>query len=453
MKLSTQLGLSAAALIALVTAATGSVWRDKLEEVVESDARDEAAVLAVALASSHYADVAQQNDAQIQLDFEAVASRVPEDVAYLIAVDAHRGERVIAAVPKDLVGAAVPDVVPLSVTREARPLAKTFLLREANAGSRPGDPVIDAREDVRLRDGTRVGSVRVGVRYERSAELLRRTVGAAVRVGLVVLALALALAVFLARRVSAPVASLGRRMAKVAGGALDAHGPIAGPREVRDLAAAYDAMVADLRRNRALERYVPLGARRAIDGRPSDQGIVAPRRERVVVLFADLRGFSTLSEKRAPAEVLAMLTEYSDAMTEVIVAHGGDVNELLGDAVLAVFTGDACADDAVRAAREMQARLADIADGTLRMGVGLHMGEVVLGTVGSGDRLKFAVVGDTVNVAARIQERSKGADQTAVFASAEVKGAAGDEARWIDRGEMSVRGREGCVHLFELASA
>lgn len=81
------------------------------------------------------------------------------------------------------------------------------------------------------------------------------------------------------------------------------------------------------------------------------------------------------------------------------------------------------------------------------------MGDVVLGTVGTGERLKFAVVGDTVNVAARIQERAKGAEATAILASSEVKDGAGEGASWLDRGPMPVRGREGAVHLWELASA
>jgi adenylate cyclase len=132
-----------------------------------------------------------------------------------------------------------------------------------------------------------------------------------------------------------------------------------------------------------------------------------------------------------------------------VTAHGGDVNELLGDAVLAVFTTETAAADAVRCAAEMQERLRRVEGGELRMGVGLHLGDVVLGTVGAGDRMKYAVVGDTVNVAARIQERARQAEATAVIASEDVVREAG-ERRWRDLGEMNVRGRQASLRIYEL---
>ena len=456
MRLSTQLVLAAAGITILVSVITSAVWVRQLENVVVEEARGQAASLAIALASSHYADVTQGNDAQIQLEFEAIVKRAPDDVVYLIASSDRAAGRVIAAVPSDIIGAAIPDVVPLAVTQEAERgsdvVTRTFLIRDTVGQGTAGDPVFDATSIVRLRDGTRAGSLRVGIRYERTETLFRRAARNAIMVGAAALALGLVLARALARRVSAPVAALGARMARVAEGTLEPHETHGGPLEVRELAEAYNGMITGLRQKQALERYVPAGALDSIYARASEGGIVEPRREHAVILFADLRGFSTLSEKSTPAEVLALLNEYSDAMSEVVVAAGGDVNELLGDAVLAVFGGEDAAKRSVACASAMHARLAEIANGQLRMGIGLHLGEVVLGTIGTGDRLKFAVVGDAVNVAARIQERSKGAAATAILASGQVRGAAGEGLHWIDRGEMPVRGREGNILLWELAN-
>lgn len=454
MRLATQLVLAAAGITMLVSIISAVVWLRQLEDVVIEEAHGQAASLAVALASSHYAHVAQGNDAQIQLDFEAIAKRAPDDVVYLIATSDRAAGRVVAAVPRDIVGTAIPDVVPLAVTREAERgsdvVTRTFLIRDAVGEGVAGDPVFDATSVVRLRDGTRAGSLRVGIRYERTETIFRRAARTALVVVAAALGLGLILARGLARRVSAPVAALGAKMARVAEGALDPHEPDGGPREVRELAEAYNGMVTGLRQKLALERYVPAGALDSIYARASEGGIVEPRREEAVILFADLRGFTTLSEKSTPAEVLALLNEYADAMSAVVVASGGDVNELLGDAVLAVFGGQGAAERAVACASAMQARLKTISRGELRMGIGLHLGEIVLGTIGTGERLKFAVVGDAVNVAARIQERSKSATATAILASAEVRGAASSDLRWIDRGDMAVRGREGSIALYEL---
>lgn len=454
MKLSTQLAFAAAVIAGLVSIASTTVWAQELGEVVANDANDEAVSLAVTLADANYPDITRRNDAQVQLELESVSARVP-DIAFVMATDARQGDRVIAAVPKDLVGAIVPDVVPLAVTRSSRGEAgvratKTFLLRDGSGGGVAGDPIIDASEVVRSRDGMVVGAIRVGIRYERRDELVRRSLRHALGIGAAVLALGILLAVFISRRVVAPVADLRRRMRAVAEGKLEEHASSVGPTEVRELAVAYNGMIAGLKEKRALERYVPQDARRQIDGRASEAGIVAPRRERVVILFADLRGFSTLSEKSAPSDVLAMLSEYSDAMSDTVSSFDGDVNELLGDAVLAVFPGEHAATNAVRCAAAMQLRLRDIASGELRMGIGLHAGDVVLGTIGSGERLKFAVVGDAVNVAARIQEKSKTSANTAVLASADVRALAGEDLPWIDLGEMEVRGRSGNVHVWEL---
>lgn len=455
--LATQIIATACFAVALVSIATVFVWVRQLRDVLEGETRDEAVAISATLASVEYATLAERNYAQLQLDFEAMAERTP-DLAYVVVTEDKRGGAVVASMPRELSGSNAPDVVPPSVTRGAvdgargQRITTTSLLRGGVTGT-AGDPVVDVVDDVRARDGTLIGTLRVGVRFEHGNATLARAARAALTIGGVVLVIGMLFAALLARRMAAPVASLRDRMTRVGEGKLEEHAEASGPTEVRALAAAYNEMIGGLRQKRALERYVPLGARRAIAELGDAAGIIAARRERVVVLFADLRGFSTLSEKTAPAAMLAMLSDFADAMAEVVTESGGDVNELLGDAVLAVFVpNDAmpAAEAAVRCAVRMQERLGDIGGGDLRMGVGLHVGEIVMGTVGTGERLKFALVGDTVNVAARIQERSKEPLATGVLASDELKTEAGPKADWLDRGEMAVRGRTAGIHLWEL---
>ena len=142
------------------------------------------------------------------------------------------------------------------------------------------------------------------------------------------------------------------------------------------------------------------------------------------VLFMDIRGFTTISEQFKPAELLRWLNRYLDAMTDCIMAHGGVVDKYIGDAIMAVFgipiprnspaeiRQDAL--NAIAAGIAMHDRLQSLnhtlkAEGlpTVRFGIGIHTGNLVAGSVGGSQRLNYSVVGDTVNVAARIEALNK----------------------------------------------
>jgi adenylate cyclase len=141
-----------------------------------------------------------------------------------------------------------------------------------------------------------------------------------------------------------------------------------------------------------------------------------PRGERhvVAVLFSDLRGFTSWSERTPPAEVVERLNQYFDRMVAAIDAHGGTVDKFIGDAVMAVFGGvrqlDRPADAALAAARAMRRELDALnAQWTgaglppLDNGIGVHFGEVLQGPIGAASRKEFTVIGDTVNTASRIE--------------------------------------------------
>jgi len=139
---------------------------------------------------------------------------------------------------------------------------------------------------------------------------------------------------------------------------------------------------------------------------------------RATVIFADIRGFTTLSEEMSPEEVVSLLNRYFAAVSPPIRAEGGFINKFGGDSLLAVFGAPVPAPDhaerAARAALGVHAALArfnegEVAEGrkALRIGIGVHTGEMVAGSVGSPDRMEYTVIGDVVNVAARIQGLNK----------------------------------------------
>jgi adenylate cyclase len=180
----------------------------------------------------------------------------------------------------------------------------------------------------------------------------------------------------------------------------------------------------------------------------------------VTVLFSDLRGFTTLSERMEPDRIAAHLNEYFGEMTAAIFAHRGMINDFIGDAVMGVF--GAPIDDpehawhAVQSAVAMDRALQALnqrwqAAGLppLRMGIGLHSGRVFAGNVGGRERMKYTVIGDVVNVGSRVEGLNKDLGTT-ILVTEEVLAVVGDRVRVRDCGPQAVKGRVEKVRVFEV---
>lgn len=216
----------------------------------------------------------------------------------------------------------------------------------------------------------------------------------------------------------------------------------------------------DLKRREDLSRLVPP---KVVDeilaGR--EDGLRPARRE-VTVLFADIRGFTTYSESRPPEEVLRFLDDYFGRMTQVVQGHDGSVNKFLGDGLLALWGAPVAQADhparAVRAALDMQRVMTELAaaraaagEVPLRIGVGVHTGEVAVGMLGSAGQSEYSVIGDAVNLASRIEGLTKtlGAGLLVSEATWSRLGGAFAGERL---GEVAVAGRRAPVVLYALAT-
>lgn len=195
------------------------------------------------------------------------------------------------------------------------------------------------------------------------------------------------------------------------------------------------------------------------------------RRQDVSVLFVDIVGFTTYSELHPPETVIDLLREFHRRMADIVFANGGTVDSYIGDCLMATFgvpqaTGREAA-TALHCAREMLDSLRDWNGARLAAGaepvdarIGVHFGPVVLGTIGSERALSFAVVGDTPNVASRLQRLARPLDAAIAISQDVVEAAhlqAGADSReltgFVDRGEQVIRGREHTVHVWTLAAA
>lgn len=189
-----------------------------------------------------------------------------------------------------------------------------------------------------------------------------------------------------------------------------------------------------------------------------------PEAREITILFSDIRGFTTLSETRTPEAVVELLNQYFSAQVEVIFRHGGTLDKFIGDAIMAFWNAPAHnphhAVDAVAAALDMakalddfKAELAktDSSLGEFDIGIGLHTGSAVVGFLGSNDRLDYTAIGDTVNLASRIEGCTKGVAR--VLVSLSTKEACEREApgrfRFVNHDEFHVKGRDQGVILLE----
>jgi len=216
------------------------------------------------------------------------------------------------------------------------------------------------------------------------------------------------------------------------------------------------ADVSERRRVRAaFDRYVSPAIGRRI--RADAAGLQGEHRE-VSILFSDLRGFTTLSERLPAREVAARLNEYFPAMTEAIFARGGTINDFIGDAVMAIFGAPlddpehaqhavSSAAAMVRALEALNRRWAAAGLPPLRMGIGIHSGSVFAGNVGGRDRMKYTVVGDTVNVASRVEGLNKDLGTT-ILITEETYARLAPRVQAEDRGEVAVKGRTRPVRVY-----
>ena len=179
----------------------------------------------------------------------------------------------------------------------------------------------------------------------------------------------------------------------------------------------------------------------------------------VCVMFLDIRNFTAFAEKRHPEEVVAYLESLFEFMIEIVNRHHGIINKFLGDGFMAVFgaplSDGADSIHAVEAAREILFRIADeVAAANVlptRVGIGVHAGEAVTGSIGSSLRKEYTVIGDVVNVASRIEQLNKQFGSQILISENVWQNVNGQLRDATPIGAVQVRGREAPIQVYQVA--
>ncbi|WP_166902938.1 adenylate/guanylate cyclase domain-containing protein [Mycobacterium sp. DL440] len=253
-----------------------------------------------------------------------------------------------------------------------------------------------------------------------------------------------------------PIRDLAEGTERVAAGDYIQRLPVVQDDDLGALSAAFNRMQAGLAERQRLQAAFGTYVDPALASRLLEQGddVFTGERREVTVMFVDIRDFTPYAEANSAEDVVTRLNELFDVVVPAVVDAGGHVNKFLGDGALAVFGAPndlvGHADSAVNAALLMQRLVAERFEGALRIGIGINTGVVIAGTIGGGGKLEFTLIGDAVNVAARVEQLTKTTGDSILLTQPTVDALEVRPSGLTDRGLHELKGKSAAVRVFGL---
>jgi adenylate cyclase len=264
-------------------------------------------------------------------------------------------------------------------------------------------------------------------------------------------------AIVFAFRISRPILKIGEAAIEVAKGNFRARvGGVRTRDEIGDLAERFDTMIMQINERFQLAKFVSGGTIAAIQKSDAEGIKLGGERREVAILFADIRGYTAFAESRDPELVVEILNYYFQKITDQVAAHDGDVDKFVGDQIMAIFVGEKMAANAAACSLDIQdvmvALTKEHPEWELEIGIGVDMGEVVMGAMGSKERMDYTVLGDHVNLAARLCGYAA-PQQTIVSESVGDKLKASPDFRLEPLEPITVKGKTGALNVFAVMRA
>jgi class 3 adenylate cyclase len=253
-----------------------------------------------------------------------------------------------------------------------------------------------------------------------------------------------------------PIRDLAEGTERVAAGDYSQRLPVVQDDDLGALAASFNRMQAGLAERQRLQAAFGTYVDPALAARLLEQGddVFTGERREVTVLFVDVRDFTPFAEANTAEDTVARLNALFEIVVPAVVDAGGHVNKFLGDGAMAVFgaPNDLAdhADAAVSAAVVIHRLVAERFGGELRIGIGINTGVVIAGTIGGGGHLEFTLIGDTTNVAARVEQLTKTTGDAILLTHQTVDALARRPQGLTDRGSHALKGKSAPVQVFGL---
>ncbi len=430
----TQIMTSTTLLILGLITAIVTVWAKTDSTLYRQEKLNDAKITSKVLSSTYSNELSEENWSQIRINLHLLMQE-NKDVVYVFVSDTRLGNQIVAGSPQEFLDQYIPDLVPLSVTNHALSsssknrtrVSETFLLRDIYFGeklrAKRGERVIEVASNILGLSQQKLGTLRIGISLRRVDIAISNAVNQALMVGFVGLNFGLVFAYILANQLSYPVRRLQMSVAKIANGDLQHRADIyhrvdeisALAISVNEMSRALQISFSKLQKTlESFEKFVPdkfvsVIAPQGIEN--IQVGMAATRK--MTILFCDIRDYTSMSETMTPMEIFLFLNDYLACMGKAIDESGGFIDKYIGDAIMALFD-DQATDGALKAAILMQQSLdqfnyARSQHGLpkIAIGIGIHRGEVVMGTVGFTCRIDSTVVGDAVNIASRVESITK----------------------------------------------
>jgi len=442
-----KLSLLITSLVALTVVLVGGSLLDRQKQALTKAVTKRGETIAANLAGGAKSALATNDDLSLNiLVKEAMQDR---DVAYVVFTD----ETGIVRAHSDVTAIGRPVARPSALKPPGdRLLVQTY--------ARGGSEIIDIAVPL-VFSKTRLGTLYVGFGKDAINAAVSQARNQALAITAVMVVLCLGGAVALATLLARPIHRLMDATDAVAQGDFSVSLPVTSRDELGVLTESFNRMARSLREKemikRAFTRYVAREVVEEVLKDPEHAMLTGERRE-ATVLFCDIRGFTSMSERLSPEQVVSLLNEFYTLMIETVFKHDGTLDKFLGDAVMAVFGAPIAhpdhaaravltALDMRRAIGELGARRRAAGLDAFEVGIGVSLGEVVAGTVGTEERMEYTVIGDSVNVASRLQDRAR---PGSILLSRRTYEAVSDLVDAKSLGAMKVKGKEEEVEVYEV---
>jgi adenylate cyclase len=442
-----KLSLLITSLVALAVLLVGFTLLRRQEQALTDAVTKRGLTIAANLAAGGKSALATNDD--LSLNILVKESMHDRDVAYVVFAD----EKGIVRAHSDVTA------IGRSVARPPalKPAGKQLLVQTYRRGDAE---IIDISVPL-VFSKTPLGTLYVGFGKGAISSAVSEARNQAVVITAFMVVLGLVGAVALATLLARPIYRLMDATDAVAQGDFSVSVPVTTRDELGVLTESFNRMARSLREKemikRAFTRYVAREVVEEVLKDPEHAMLTGERRE-ATVLFCDIRGFTSMSERLTPEQVVSLLNEFYTLMIETIFKHDGTLDKFLGDAVMAVFGAPIAHPDhaarAVRTALDMRQAIAELGrrrraagQDSFEVGIGVSLGEVVAGTVGTEQRMEYTVIGDSVNVASRLQDRAK---PGSILLSRRTYQAVRDLVDAKSLGAMKVKGKEEEIEVYEV---